>query len=592
MAAKAACIICLGQEGPLSEAELKLKVTSKGFQTVIKSCRERQDEVSQRLLPILENSSETPQIHFHFKCRSTYTDSKKIALAVKRRSESTSRDESKPKRLSREETSTFSWDVHCFICGEEENLKKNKPLTKVNMCPSEVRQKVLNAALERKDDPVVQRLLNVEDLFAKNAKYHRVCYQTYLAKRNVGAHKRKLVAKIEFSAHNKAATVAYELFREQFEEGSVVLLPDICKQYRETLVSLGIDPDVASQTRSFFIKEKLNTLFGKEISFYSQRGMPDVVWSNSLTVGTLMKKVHAIIKSYQNLEYESPIDIDFSNEDEILHNAVHILRSEIDRIPATADYPATNGVDLEVSEAFVPSSMKKVLQWLFDKYAFNSLDPDYESTDQIKRRYVTLAECLIYCCRRGKNQVIPPFHVGFMTQLHHDYGSRTLIETLSSYGMCGNYDELRSFQTAIAEEQMSRAEDGVYVPPEIIPRTEGGTLIQEGDDNVDINVETVDGKNTYHSMASVLFQEQPLAHSPSEAKLKRSSRRSLHCTDTALLKTLPFAKPQIRPEPPTVPNACQVIEREMAKHRRFCSLKDLTWALLRQIPRGVLPLPT
>ena len=251
--------------------------------------------------------------------------------------------------------------------------------------------------------------------------------------------------------------------------------------------------------------------------------MPDVVCSNSLTVGTMMTKVNAIINSYQNLEYESPINVDFSNEDEILHSAVHILRSEIDRIPATANYPATSGVDLELSEEFVPRSLKKVLQCLFNICAFNSQDPDYESTDQIRWQYITLAECLIYCCRQGKNQVIPPFHAGFIAQLHHDYGSRMLIETLSSYGMCRNYDELRSFQTVIAEEQMSRAEDGVYIPPEIIPRTEGGTLIQEGDDNIDINVETVDGKNRYHSMARVLFQEQPLAHSPSEAKLKRST---------------------------------------------------------------------
>ena len=132
---------------------------------------------------------------------------------------------------------------------------------------SKVHQKVLNAELERKDDPVVQRLLIVK------------------------------------------------LFREQLEEGSVVLLPEMCKQYRETLVSLGIDPDVASHVRSFFKKKKkkMKSLFGKEISFYSQRDMPDVVCSNSLTVGTMMTKVNAIINSYQNLEYESPINVVFSN---------------------------------------------------------------------------------------------------------------------------------------------------------------------------------------------------------------------------------------------------------------------------------------
>ena len=35
-----------------------------------------------------------------------------------------------------------------------------------------------------------------------------------------------------------------------------------------------------------------------------------------------------------------------------------------------------------------------------------------------------------------------------------------------------------------------------------------GRLIQEGDDNIDINTQTLDGKGTYHSMARVIFQQQ------------------------------------------------------------------------------------
>ena len=34
------------------------------------------------------------------------------------------------------------------------------------------------------------------------------------------------------------------------------------------------------------------------------------------------------------------------------------------------------------------------------------------------------------------------------------------------------------------------------------------SLVQEGDDNVDINRQTIDGKNILHAMAQVLFQEQ------------------------------------------------------------------------------------
>jgi hypothetical protein len=32
------------------------------------------------------------------------------------------------------------------------------------------------------------------------------------------------------------------------------------------------------------------------------------------------------------------------------------------------------------------------------------------------------------------------------------------------------------------------------------------TLIQEGADNVDINTETIDGKDAFHSMARAVFQ--------------------------------------------------------------------------------------
>ena len=49
--------------------------------------------------------------------------------------------------------------------------------------------------------------------------------------------------------------------------------------------------------------------------------------------------------------------------------------------------------------------------------------------------------------------------------------------------MYASYDELRIFQTAAAEDQISTAEDGVYVSPGLLPRASGGSLIQEGDDN-------------------------------------------------------------------------------------------------------------
>jgi hypothetical protein len=39
----------------------------------------------------------------------------------------------------------------------------------------------------------------------------------------------------------------------------------------------------------------------------------------------------------------------------------------------------------------------------------------------------------------------------------------------------------------------------------ISPKTLGGDFIQEGADNIDLNTETIDGKNTMHSMARAVF---------------------------------------------------------------------------------------
>jgi hypothetical protein len=43
---------------------------------------------------------------------------------------------------------------------------------------------------------------------------------------------------------------------------------------------------------------------------------------------------------------------------------------------------------------------------------------------------------------------------------------------------------------------------------------QGGGLIQEGADNIDINTETVDGKNTFHSMARAVFSNPSLCSRP------------------------------------------------------------------------------
>ena len=110
---------------------------------------------------------------------------------------------------------------------------------------------------------------------------------------------------------------------------------------------------------------------------------------------------------------------------------------------------------------------------------------------------LSLAEFLIF---NNKN-VTTPLHLGLEIPLHHEYGKRGFTDTLFSHSFNVSLDELRHFMTTIAQDQLSRIEAGIYVHLNVINGSEGGQLIQQGADNIDINAGTIDGKNTFHPMA-------------------------------------------------------------------------------------------
>jgi hypothetical protein len=80
--------------------------------------------------------------------------------------------------------------------------------------------------------------------------------------------------------------------------------------------------------------------------------------------------------------------------------------------------------------------------------------------------------------------------------MHHVYGSKNLVETLHSHGFCASYNELRRYLTSLADHEINKIENGTYIPHGICSLPGEVTLIQEGADNVDINTETIDGKDT------------------------------------------------------------------------------------------------
>ena len=56
----------------------------------------------------------------------------------------------------------------------------------------------------------------------------------------------------------------------------------------------------------------------------------------------------------------------------------------------------------------MPSLLSSAMLWLIDNKAYESSDPSYEPTEQMKRRSLAMAECAKYNSRK----LITPLHFG------------------------------------------------------------------------------------------------------------------------------------------------------------------------------------
>lgn len=139
------CIFCKNEKGPLSKTELSTVLTKKGFQSIIRACEERNDEVAVDILPYRRKFSEFP-FKCHTTCRIIYTNRTRIERVKRAREESLDRppdeiDQAQPpKRLSRQETALFDWNVHCFICSQvQDKNKTGRKFSLVNMNPTSLK---------------------------------------------------------------------------------------------------------------------------------------------------------------------------------------------------------------------------------------------------------------------------------------------------------------------------------------------------------------------------------------------------------------------------------------------------------------------
>lgn len=391
---------------------------------------------------------------------------------------------------------SFDWLTQCFLCGEKENLKKGNKFSIVSQDKSEnIRTKVLRAAAARKDETIENLVGNaaISNLYHNNARYHFRCYRDYTNEKNIttilNESKRPTTAEI----YDDIAKNVVLNNKDKFESGEIVFLPQLCEDFIQGVVERGVkSQEEAKNIKSSFIKSKLMKVTDIELQFHSYHGKPDIVVSSKFPLVLLVHKLFENQNKSRNDYVKNTNDKcnkDSNNECVIIHQAAALIRREIDKIPKTTDYFLPNEITLDYSKKFVPDVLQKLISWVLDKNSFS--EGQLSDDEKTFRRVLSISETIIYCSRRSRNNsVIPPFQFGFTLLLHHKFGKKSLINILNSHGFCCTNDDLRYFLTTAAEKELEKNET-VYVPYGIIHRNNGGGLIQEGDDNVDINTQTM-----------------------------------------------------------------------------------------------------
>ena len=155
----------------------------------------------------------------------------------------------------------------------------------------------------------------------------------------------------------------------------------------------------------------------------------------------------------------------------IIKTAANLLMAEIrEQMYDTSLYPSQEDISANTS---LPSGMKSFLEILVK----NDLKQE------------SIGQAILYASK--PRSFIPPVLFGLGVEVDHLFGSRWLIDELNRLGFSVSYSEVLRFkQSAVKEDDTSKTFE-TLVP---------GTFTQFVGDNVDHNLNTLDGKGTFHGM--------------------------------------------------------------------------------------------
>ena len=459
-----ACIICLlcGLEVRESDGV----TVSRGLDNL----RRCSDERGDGLRVIMDRHTE---LRVHTACRVRYIQKRPFNTSVAQQSSDGENSLSlgpEHKRLRLSSPTKFDYKTHCLFCGEiasvtVEQVKRKHLRRSIRIVQTiPIQNSVQRAASNRSDEwgqIVLARVNTPFNLIALEARYHSICYLTFLSpvpniKRSVGrpedpVHKTAFVQLFKFMEDNDECQYAISELLAKFKS----LIPS---HYEA----------VSSQT----LKKKLIDHFGARITITNVLGGKSILTftANSCSIFNT---------AWYSERARNCSDVEFERK-KILEAAVEIIRDDISKRIYERDYYSSIDQMFDGAQELVPDSLRFLIEGIVLKRKIGA-------RSAWLRKCIAIEHAILSAAR--PNSFLSMVQVACAVYLHRRYGSRSLIDMLNNLGICSSYSEASLYESSIISAGEVTISDTAFT--------------QYVFDNADFNSRTLDGLGTFHSMGGI-----------------------------------------------------------------------------------------
>ena len=411
------CLFACDKEGPL------LTGSTARLEKIIQSSKQRNDTLHHQLQ---DSQEKNPQltIKFHKNCVSTYTSKCHIQRHLKRNGGHLSSNIQPTKRRSC--LPAFDFKKFCFICGDEcipKDPKNPKRWRRLVQCQTiEIKEKILEVCKLRNDNLAAQvqvRILGaISDLHAADAQYHHDCYTSFTAKRNVGSAS-KTTTLMSSPVEQALSDVILAIKEEPTKIWNSVELYNI---YTTSYSTLNDDDS-----------EGIEELGSQENSYRHRRAVLLQMLESHFQNNLLVMKIDGCA-SLVCLREHAPQNLKLvtANDADPVADVVKIISDEVSR-EKLQEYDISSFTTAKAKED-TSSTLLCLVSGLV-------------SSGKVTSKSLSLSQSIQTLINKKFNQTT----LGLAVKLHHQFGSRELIDTLHECGYITSYDEVLRFRKSAAK---------------------------------------------------------------------------------------------------------------------------------------------